>query len=81
MPDALFYIPYRFLDINFVPTIFAVPVESLGVSGWDVQKPENMLAITVVIYANFEVVPLPAAVWLLGSGLLGVIGFRRRSKK
>jgi hypothetical protein len=29
-------------------------------------------------YATFQAVPLPAAVWLLGSGLLGVIGFRRK---
>ena len=25
-------------------------------------------------------VPIPTAVWLLGSGLLGLIGIRRRSK-
>jgi hypothetical protein len=32
---------------------------------------------------NFRVtpVPVPAAVWLLGSGLIGLIGIRRRSKK
>ena len=29
-------------------------------------------------YAAFQVVPLPAAVWLLGSGLLGVLGLRRK---
>ena len=29
---------------------------------------------------TLNVVPIPGAVWLLGSGLLGVIGFRRRSK-
>ena len=33
------------------------------------------------IYADFTVVPIPGAVWLLGSGLLGVIGFRRKRPK
>ncbi len=28
---------------------------------------------------NFEPVPVPAAAWLLGSGLLGMLGLRRRS--
>jgi hypothetical protein len=30
--------------------------------------------------ANFSAVPLPAAVWLLGSGLFGLIGFSKRKK-
>jgi hypothetical protein len=29
--------------------------------------------------ATTSVVPIPAAVWLLGSGLLGLIGIRRRN--
>jgi hypothetical protein len=29
--------------------------------------------------ADFSAVPVPAAVWLLGSGLLGLVGLRRRS--
>ena len=32
-------------------------------------------------YAAFRVVPLPAGVWLLGSGLVGVIGLRRKRPK
>jgi len=32
-----------------------------------------------IIVAN--VVPIPAAVWLLGSGLIGIVGLRRRFKK
>jgi hypothetical protein len=31
-------------------------------------------------YADFTVVPIPAAVWLLGSGLIGLWGLRRRLK-
>jgi hypothetical protein len=32
------------------------------------------------MYADFTVVPVPAAVWLFGSGLLGLIGISRRKK-
>jgi len=32
------------------------------------------------IYADFQVVPVPAAVWLFGSGLLGLIGVARHRK-
>ena len=35
-------------------------------------------AIDVIVDYNVTVVPVPAAVWLLGSGLLGLIGFRRK---
>ena len=30
---------------------------------------------------NPNAVPIPGAVWLLGSGLIGLIGIRRRSKR
>jgi len=33
-----------------------------------------------VTYAKFSVVPIPAAVWLFGSGLLGLVGVARRKK-
>jgi hypothetical protein len=32
-----------------------------------------------VVKCTYDPVPVPAAVWLLGSGLLGLIGIRRRS--
>ncbi|MBL0714365.1 MAG: VPLPA-CTERM sorting domain-containing protein [Desulfosarcina sp.] len=41
-----------------------VPVVGVGGSGLDVGAP----------------VPLPAAVWLLGSGLIGLVGLRRRNR-
>jgi hypothetical protein len=31
--------------------------------------------------ANMSSVPVPAAVWLFGSGLLGLVGIARRKKK
>jgi hypothetical protein len=30
---------------------------------------------------NASVVPIPGAVWLLGSGLIGLLGFRRKLRK
>ena len=35
----------------------------------------NQVSVTV---ENSAVVPIPAALWLFGSGLLGLIGFARR---
>ena len=37
-------------------------------------------ATTKLVYAEFSPVPVPAAVWLFGSGLLGLIGVARRKK-
>jgi hypothetical protein len=34
-----------------------------------------------VIPDDVVVVPVPAAVWLFGSGLLGLVGIARRKKK
>lgn len=42
----------------------------------DVGKVDN-----VVVMADQVVVPLPAAVWLFGSGLLGLMGIARQRKK
>jgi hypothetical protein len=38
---------------------------------------------TSVILTNINVapVPIPAAVWLFGTGLLGLLGIRRKIKK
>ena len=44
---------------------FTSPTPSSAIGGWFYQ-------------ANIPPVPLPAAVWLFGSGLIGLIGFARR---
>ena len=43
---------------------------SVGQSGWGVEN----------VRMDVQVVPVPAAVWLFGSGLLGLIGVARRKK-
>lgn len=39
------------------------------------------LKITMANYVSATAVPVPAAVWLFGSGLLGLAGFARRKKR
>ena len=34
-----------------------------------------------MVYAKFNMVPIPGAVWLLGPGLIGIVGIRRKFKK
>lgn len=36
--------------------------------------------VAMIIYGDVSSVPVPAAVWLFGSGLIGLIGFARRKK-
>ena len=43
---------------------------SVGQSGWGVEN----------VRMDVQVVPVPAAVWLFGSGLLGLVGMARRKK-
>jgi hypothetical protein len=43
---------------------------SVGQSGWGVEN----------VRMDVQVVPVPAAVWLFGSGLIGLVGLARRKK-
>jgi len=71
--------------------IAALGGEFLGAPGWEACQPPNCIAGAAVLeadlqltYADFTeasaVVPVPAAVWLFGSGLLGLVGLSRRKK-
>jgi hypothetical protein len=44
-------------------------------------KAANNLYVWVVQSGDVSAVPVPAAVWLFGSGLLGLIGFAKRKRK
>ena len=59
-------------------TVGAVGAVFTGISG--VGKTGNGLYGTTAPSITTSAVPVPAAVWLLGSGLFGLVGLRRRSK-
>jgi len=40
----------------------------------------NVIANPTLVPGNVQVVPIPTAVWLLGAGLIGLLGLRRRFK-
>jgi len=42
---------------------------------------DDQLSNSDIRELNFEVVPIPAALWLFASGLIGIIGIRRNLKK
>ncbi|MBI4775079.1 MAG: hypothetical protein HY788_13035 [Deltaproteobacteria bacterium] len=77
----------NFLISDFLNAPFSVSSDMVlgsGQLGMHVQS-LNMAAGNATtdsgfVLGNYHVVPLPAAVWLLGSGLLGVIGFGRRRR-
>ena len=48
---------------------------------WVNDQPGDRLSFVNATYADFNAVPIPGAVWLLGGGLIGLAGLRRRFKK
>lgn len=46
--------------------------------GFSIESVNGIVVSTDII--NTEVVPIPAAVWLFGSGLIGLVGIARRKK-
>ena len=75
---------FDFFTVQFValppPSVSDVSI-GLGLSG-DWQNASDPFGIEGVNYVGTEVtvnvVPVPAAVWLFGSGLLGLVGIARR---
>jgi len=64
-------------SIGFTEQVFAVKILSLE-NGGAPAAPGFDLAYVEAI--NYSVVPVPAAIWLFGSGMLGLIGIARRKK-
>ena len=62
------------MDYSEYPDLTDVPYVTDGVA-YNYDENGNLVAI-----ADLSVIPVPAAVWLFGSGLLGLIGVSRRRK-
>jgi hypothetical protein len=84
LPDAFLFTAGGTVDFGLDVSIFqhgALPVDgilSLNVDGsTGVNSPTNFAGATGSIVAP-AVVPVPAAVWLFASGLLGLVGVARR---
>lgn len=50
-------------------------------TSWEATPPRQWGYLQDPIYAQFSPVPVPAAVWLLGGGLIGLLGLRKKFKK
>jgi len=50
-------------------------------SGGSLLNPDFAAASVTVAEAPISAVPVPAAVWLFGSGLIGLLGFAKRKKQ
>jgi len=55
--------------------------ENAALGNWNTAPTDTVSPDTINdVYAVFAPVPIPAAVWLFGSALLGLVGMARRSK-
>ena len=47
---------------------------------WDISYLTDAIGTTDVVRLSVDAVPIPPAIWLFGSGLLGLIGVARKHK-
>lgn len=71
-PAGLF--GFYLLDLGTGTNGSITPV-NIGTNMWKLQDPDTCIVVNVI---DANPVPLPGAVWLLGSGLLGLVGVRKR---
>ena len=67
--------------INIGPDVAeGISLELVAICGGEVGCQSNIFWDNISITADVAAVPVPAAAWLFGSGLLGLIGVARRKK-
>jgi hypothetical protein len=81
-PFGAFYIPYEYNQINPAEVVTLrmgqyVASESRWRNFGDISRGIDQ----PTPYAKFSQVPIPGAIWLLGTGLIGIVGIRRKFKK
>lgn len=74
--DSLIALPHLWVDPIVLKSI------PLGVKYWTFGRIDGELSPHYSEWTyTATMVPLPGAVWLLGSGLIGIVGFRRKKFK
>ncbi len=66
-------------EVELITKTFVEDALDLGVNGL-VDLSLGRAVVDTHIYSTASVVPVPAAVWLFGSGLVGLIGYSKRKK-
>jgi hypothetical protein len=84
----IYYVPAIEFDFLMPPVTIWAAAGAQNILGlWDAcESPDCLSGIGVLrpddinTFARFSPVPVPAAVWLFGSGLVGLVGIARRKK-
>jgi hypothetical protein len=68
-------------DISPIPPLTVGPGATFLAGSWESDPAFLIPDDERATYAEFSAVPLPAAAWLFGSGVLGLVGLARKRRK
>lgn len=68
------------LDSTFYANTFLPVLEGVALMGLQGVTQDGLRGVEIGLVLHASAVPLPAAAWLFGSALVGVVGMRRRKK-